>query len=115
MSKKMIQKHGFTLIEMLIVVTIIGILAALVMPRFLTTSDTARKAGHKSERQHINSQIELFHFNTGGWPTAMTDAGWTTGNYTGADFFQEGVPAQCKASTPKDWKIDDTTHMIVFP
>ncbi|MEK7298605.1 MAG: prepilin-type N-terminal cleavage/methylation domain-containing protein, partial [Candidatus Margulisiibacteriota bacterium] len=60
----MIQKNkGFTLIEMLIVVTIIGILAAIVLPRFTTSSVAAKIAAHRATEQAINAQSELYFFN----------------------------------------------------
>ena len=54
------NKKGFTLIEMLIVVTILGILAAVVLPRFQNTSGDATKKAHATERSFINTQIEGF-------------------------------------------------------
>ena len=85
---------GFTLIEMLIVVTIIAILGAIVLPKVLTSSASARSAVYRSEINTINSQLELFYFTYGYYPTEMTDAGWTDAT-VGAhynDFFPEGVP-----------------------
>ena len=85
---------GFTLIEMLIVVTIIAILGAIVLPKVLTSSASARSAVYQSEINTINSQLELFYFTYGYYPTGMTDAGWTNSDL-GAhfnDFFPEGVP-----------------------
>ncbi len=111
-TTRLSKPNGFTLIEMLIVVTIIGILAAIVMPRFLSTTDTARQNAHKTERQNINAQIELYHFNTGEWPTAMDNGSWAEPNGGGTfeNYFPDGVPVKCNQDGA--WAIDTVTHRL---
>src|SRR5258708_8377595 len=53
-------KGGFTLVEILIVVIILGILAAIVIPQFTNASTDARKASLVSQLQTLRSQIQLF-------------------------------------------------------
>lgn len=53
-------KKGFTLVEILIVVIILGILAAIVIPQFTSASDDARKNSLTSQVQTLRSQIELY-------------------------------------------------------
>ena len=53
-------RKAFTLIEILIVVVILGILAAIVIPQFTDASDQANVASMKSQLQTMRSQIELF-------------------------------------------------------
>ena len=97
MLKKLFKKqnqNGFTLMEMLIVVTIIGILASIVLPRFVSTSAAGEKAAHKAERQTINAQLELFYFQNGYFPVGAGSSaealkGWTVG---WGDYFPDGVP-----------------------
>ncbi len=54
------RNGGFTLVEILIVVVILGILAAIVIPQFTQASTEAREASLRSNLQSIRSQIELF-------------------------------------------------------
>ena len=54
------KKGGFTLVEILIVVIILGILAAIVIPQFTNASTDARKNSTTSLLQTIRSQIELY-------------------------------------------------------
>jgi general secretion pathway protein G len=54
------RKGGFTLVEILIVVIILGILAAIVIPQFTNASQDARKSSVSSLLQTIRSQIELY-------------------------------------------------------
>jgi general secretion pathway protein G len=54
------RKSGFTLVEILIVVIILGILAAIVIPQFTNASQDARKSNLASQVQTLKSQIELY-------------------------------------------------------
>ena len=54
------KKAGFTLVEILIVVIILGILAAIVIPQFTNASTEARWSATSSLLQTLRSQIELF-------------------------------------------------------
>jgi general secretion pathway protein G len=53
------RKSGFTLVEILIVVIILGILAAIVIPQFTNASEDARKNSVTSQLQTIRSQLAL--------------------------------------------------------
>jgi general secretion pathway protein G len=53
-------KRGFTLVEILIVVVILGILAAIVIPQFTGASTEAKESSLVSDLQTIRSSIELF-------------------------------------------------------
>jgi len=68
--------QGFTLVEILIVVVILGILAAIVIPQFTQASESARASNLKSQLQTLRSQIELYQVqHNGDYPDLNTD--WT--------------------------------------
>lgn len=69
----MFKKHGFTLVEILLVIVIIGILAAIVIPRITYSRTEAQQAACKANIAALNSQIELYHYNTSNWPTNVAD------------------------------------------
>lgn len=56
----MSHNKGFTLVEILIVVIILGILAAIVIPQFTEASNDARDSSLVSDLQTLRSQIELY-------------------------------------------------------
>ena len=53
-------KNGFTLVEILIVVVILGILAAIVIPQFTEASNEAKQSSLCCDLQTLRSQIELY-------------------------------------------------------
>ena len=54
------RAKGFTLVEILIVVVILGILAAIVIPQFTSASTEAKESALVSDLQAVRSQIELY-------------------------------------------------------
>ena len=60
MTVRRMSRKGFTLVEILIVVIILGILAAIVIPQFTSASQDARKNSLTSQLQTLRSQIELY-------------------------------------------------------
>jgi len=83
------RNKGFTLVEILIVVIILGILAAIVIPQFTNASTDARKNSLTSQLQTVRSQLELYKlqhndklpdFATKQWGqmTAQTDVNGNT-------------------------------------
>ena len=80
------NSRGFTLVEILIVVIILGILAAIVIPQFTNASNDARNNSVASTLQTMRGQIELFkiqHADTvpteGSLVTLLTSKTNTTG------------------------------------
>lgn len=78
MSVKRVQpksRRGFTLIEILIVVVILGILAAIVIPQFSSASNEAAISSVRSQLQTLRSQVELYRVQLGEYPNDG-EIGW---------------------------------------
>jgi general secretion pathway protein G len=70
-------RRGFTLVEILIVVIILGILAAIVIPKFANASDEARKGSLASSLQSIRGQVELYMLQHGDKPPVLSGSDWS--------------------------------------
>ena len=62
------KKKAFTLVELILVITILGILAALVLPTFQGNVATAKESASKSNLMTIRTQIELYKLQHNGYP-----------------------------------------------
>ena len=81
------NRKGFTLVEILIVVVILGILAAIVIPQFTSATEEARSGNLSAQIKSIQNQIELFKAKTGAYPTlAELQAAVTKTGVTGEDW-----------------------------
>lgn len=68
--KNRLQSSGFTLIEILVVVTIIGILAAIVVPRIMDRPDQARIVAAQTDVRAILGALKLYRLDNGSYPTS---------------------------------------------
>ena len=97
------KRNGFSLLELLAVVTILGVIALIVVPRITTSSATAKTNANLQNKAEINSAVERWYFNNGTWPAAnLSDIGADT------NYFPTGVPAN-----PVDgsaYTLSATTH-----
>ena len=62
-------RKGFTLIELMIVVVILGLLATMVMPKILSKPDQARRTKAMVDIRSIQSALAMFKTDTGRFPT----------------------------------------------
>jgi general secretion pathway protein G len=74
-------RKGFTLVELLIVVVILGILAAVVVPQFTNATGEASAGNLKAQLSTLQKQIELYAARNSGtypFPAAAGAASWDT-------------------------------------
>jgi len=79
------KRKGITLIELLIVVIILGALAALAIPRISTSATTAKVNTCSTNIDVIDSQMEVYFAEKGSYPAIDT-------LFADANYFPEGAP-----------------------
>lgn len=86
MLKKTMQK-GFTIVELLIVIVVIAILAALVLNTFAGVQQRARDTERTTDIKAIASQLEVYYADNGNYPsfTELSDSTWRDTNMPGID------------------------------
>jgi general secretion pathway protein G len=99
-------RAAFSLMELLAVVIILGILAALILPRVTTGTDTAKVKTCVHNRTEINITVEQYFMNTGTWPANdLSDIG------ADSNYFPDGLPTCPVSGAP--YRIDPTTHRVI--
>lgn len=95
------MKKGFTLIEMLVVIAIITILAAIAFPVFSRAKDSAYRSADLSNMNSIRTALQLYRNDQGGYPPALLGYADT---YDGT--LTNVVPANVFAGTLYPKRID---------
>jgi len=114
-EQKKNSQTGFTLIELMVVVVIIGILAGLIIPRFMGEPDKAKQAKARIQIESLESALKLYKLDNGSYPTteqglkALVESpsvGNLPKNWRQGGYLEKG-------KVPKDpWKND---YIYVFP
>ena len=65
------RRRGFTLMEILIVVLLLGILAAMVMPRFVDATSNVEETSIKTQLTEVRKQIRYYYFKNNAYPADM--------------------------------------------
>ena len=67
-NKTKINNQGFTLIEIMVVLVILGILAGLIVPRIIGRRDEASRMQAKIQIQSLETSLQLYKVDTGNYP-----------------------------------------------
>jgi len=99
------RSRGFSLLELLAVVTILGIIAAIIVPRVTVSSSTAKTKVRDHHKATINAAVERFYVDNNVWPANdLSDIG------VNANYFPDGVPLNPVDNTP--YTLNATTHRV---
>ncbi len=87
-SRRFHNPRGFSLLELLAVVTILGIIAAIIVPRVTISTDAAKQRVRDHHKATINSAVERWYISTNTWPALdLSDIA------ADINYFPEGIPA----------------------
>ena len=104
-SRNQVKSRGFSLLELLAVVTILGIIAAIIIPRVTISSDTAKQRVRDHHKATINAAVERYYIDNNAWPAAdLSDIGADT------DYFPDGIPTNPVDGTA--YSLNATTHRV---
>lgn len=81
------KDQGFTIVELLIVIVVIGILAALVVTTFTGIQQKARNTERQTDIKAIHGQVEAYYAQNGRYPTLanLNDSTFRSANMKGLD------------------------------
>jgi general secretion pathway protein G len=74
-DRKLGKRRGFTLIEIMVVVVIMGLLAAIVVPNVMARMEEARRTATKTQIEHFVSSLEMYRLHNGVYPTTQQGLG----------------------------------------
>ena len=67
--KKSFDTRGFTLIELMVVIVILGILAGLIVPRIMSRPEEARQAKARIQIESLETALKLYRLDSGNYPS----------------------------------------------
>jgi general secretion pathway protein G len=91
LTRRLRRSAGFTLIEMMVVLVIIGVLAALIVPNVLDRTDDARATAARTDVHNIMQSLKLYKLDNLRFPTAEQG-------------LQALIARPTTAPTPTNWK-----------
>jgi general secretion pathway protein G len=100
---------GFTLIELIVVISIIGVLASLLMTNFMQVREKTRDGVRKSDLQQIRLALESYRLDEGHYPPASE--GLYTTTCDGFNSLQGDEGTEYMKDIPCDPKIPDKTYL----
>ena len=99
------KKGGFSLLELLAVVTILGIIAAIIVPRVTVSGDTAKQRVRDHHKATINAAVERWYIDKNSWPANdLSDIA------ADVNYFPDGIPTNPVDSSA--YTLNATTHRV---
>ncbi len=110
------NKKGFTLIELIIVMIILGILLGSILGNFFTSLKKERDARRKLDLQQVQKALELYYQDKNAYPTSLTFGSSLTDSVSGKVYMQSvpNDPQNSSGSCNYYYSSPDTGHTTYF-
>ncbi len=113
MKKVLSIQKGFTLVELLVVVAVIGILSTLLVANFIGVRQRGRDAQRKSNLRQMQSALELYRADQAGYPTSLPACGAAFTSIDGKAIYMQKVPCD-PSGVSYSYTSSDTTKYTVI-
>ncbi len=105
MSKK--KQHGFTLIELMVVIIVIGILVAIAVPNFVQAAERSRMASLKSNAHTLQTTIEMYYVDNQVYPNNANEIENLDAYKLFANPFRENLKGKAGSTGNGAWWTND--------
>jgi len=115
---------GFTLIEMLVVIGILGVVLAVFFPNFMAARQRARDAQRKSDLSQIQKALELYKLDqnpqsyptAGAFPASLCGQCWSSGDNCSGNIYMRKFPCDpgTSSSFPYIYKPTGTSQPLQY-
>lgn len=102
--RKTVRRRAFTLLEVLMVIVILGVLAALIVPQFGGTKDKADNDAAALQIRNIENQLELFKAHVGRYPTSDENLAMLLTKPDGEEYEGKWAGPYLKAAPNDPWQ-----------
>lgn len=105
MHRRTAKRGGFSWVELLAIVTILGIISAIVVPRLTISKEAALERASRRNKADINAAVERWYVEKGAWPQDdLKDIGADAG------YFPQGLPTHPGNGAP--YSLNPSTHRV---
>src|SRR5436190_2095161 len=92
------MRRGFTLVELLVVIIIIAVLAAVAIPKFQNSSQRSKESKARADLHLIRDALQRINFDTGLYPLTLADMSSASKpakgkRFNGSNWLQPAMPA----------------------
>jgi general secretion pathway protein G len=104
-ARKYSLRKGFSLVELLAIITILAIIAAIMVPRFVHSSEAAKAKLNHHNKAVINTAVDRWYVEKGTWPASdLADIA------ADPKYFPEGLPANPVSTAP--YTLNPANHRV---
>lgn len=106
-SVQLKKDAGFTLVEVLMVVVILSVLAAITIPKLNSSSDTARRNADVATAHQVKSALDRYQAENGVYPLALTELSAASGKVTSTNNFIPKYVSKLDTTTTQQRTTDN--------